>query len=72
MQVPDALIVNIMTYTEQDTVFRSWGGDNQLFCQTRKGNKVVQKRLSSQAVYKTVQRRAKAALVKEITSHVYQ
>jgi integrase/recombinase XerC len=45
-----------MPYTEPDVGSSSWGGDNQLFCQTRKGNKVVQERLSSQAVYKTVQR----------------
>ncbi len=45
----------------------TWAGP--LFCRTRKGNKVVQERLSSQAVYKTVQRRAKTALVQEITPH---
>ena len=45
----------------------AWAGP--LFCRTRKGNKVVQERLSSQAVYKTVQRRAQAALVQQITPH---
>src|SRR5919202_1374690 len=40
-----------------------------LFCRTRKGNTVVRERLSAQAVYKTVQRRATAAHVPEITPH---
>ncbi len=45
----------------------AWAGP--LFCQTRKGNTVVRERLSPQAVYKTVQRRATAAHVQEVTPH---
>jgi integrase len=45
----------------------TWAGP--LFCRTRKGNTVVREPLSAQAVYKTVQRRATAAHVPEITPH---
>jgi site-specific recombinase XerD len=44
-----------------------WAGP--LFCRTRKGNKLAQQRLSTQAVYKIVQRRAADAHVQAITPH---
>ena len=40
-----------------------------MFCRTRKGNTVVRQRLSAQAVYKAVQRRAAAAHVARVTPH---
>jgi site-specific recombinase XerD len=53
----------VPTLEEWLTARGAWAGP--LFCRTRKGNKIVEQRLSAQAVYKAVQRRATAAHVRQ-------
>jgi integrase len=57
----------VPTLEEWLTARGAWAGP--LFCRTRKGNKIVEQRLSAQAVYKAVQRRATAAHVRQMTPH---